>query len=767
MTKRISCRTCLWLILMVVLGNTAFSQIVRDSATVNLDEVVISGSKFAEKKKNIIQKIDIINSAAIRRTNAQNTGDLLLSTVNVFVQKSQQGGSSPVIRGFEASRVLLVIDGVRMNNAIYRSGHLQNVITVDQNMLDRIEVIQGPSSTLFGSDALGGAIHMITQQPKLSTSDKKRIVQSNAFARYSTANQEKSIHADVTMGSKKWGSLTSITFSDFGDMRMGANDKKGFEEFGTRKEYIQPYNGTTMDTVVRNSSIRKQFFSGYRQVDLMQKVLFKPNQKISHLLNVQHSTTGDVPRYDRLQDIRNGTLRFAEWYYGPQNRTLAAYQFKAEGLTGFFNELNSVASYQWIEESRITREYKRYDRRDARIENIGVVGFTFDARKKLLDDEIVTGIDLQLNDLSSKATRTNMMNGQISKLDTRYPDGNNTMNYAAGYIQHIHKFKSRKWVLNQGIRIQHVALRSNIVDNSFFQLPITRVNQLNWAATGNIGLVYSPNTQNTFKWGYASGFRAPNIDDLSKLFESSTAARQVVVPNPSIRPEYTHTLDLAYAFRVGQQFELEADVYYTRFNNAIVKAPFQLNGKDSIEYYGVNSQVLANQNVNRAYIWGGTLELRWKLNAHWKMIGNINWQEGRFLTDPSTTSAVFQRQPDGTYAVVRAKVTTKPLDHIPPAFGKWSLAYEHSKGYAELFVLFNGWKPLNVYNADGEDNAQYATAKGTPSWSTINLRSGYNLNKQMVLQFFIENILDRNYRYFASGFSAPGRNIGLAVRISL
>ena len=132
---------------------------------ISLEEVVISASNFAEKKKNIAQKIDVINAKTIALTNAQNTGDLLINTGKIFVQKSQQGGSSPVLRGFEASRVFLVIDGVRMNNAIYRSGHLQNVITSDQNSLSRVEVMYGPSSTIYGSDALGGIVHLITKSP--------------------------------------------------------------------------------------------------------------------------------------------------------------------------------------------------------------------------------------------------------------------------------------------------------------------------------------------------------------------------------------------------------------------------------------------------------------------------------------------------------------------------------------------------------------------------------------------------------------------------
>ncbi|NJN34367.1 MAG: TonB-dependent receptor plug domain-containing protein [Saprospiraceae bacterium] len=81
------------------------------------------------------------------------------------------------MRGFEASRVLLVVDGVRMNNLIYRSGHLQNAITVDQNMLDRVEVLFGTASTVYGSDALGGVVHFFTKKPLLNAQKRQRFFQ--------------------------------------------------------------------------------------------------------------------------------------------------------------------------------------------------------------------------------------------------------------------------------------------------------------------------------------------------------------------------------------------------------------------------------------------------------------------------------------------------------------------------------------------------------------------------------------------------------------
>lgn len=746
------------------------AQAIPDSSiqSKEMEEVVVSGSKFAEKKKNIVQRIDIISEKTIAKNNAQNMGDLLSSTGNIFVQKSQQGGSSPVIRGLEASRVLLIVDGVRMNNLIYRSGHLQNVITIDQNMLDRVEILNGPASTLYGSDALGGAVHMISKKPVLSTDSLKTLIKTNTFTRYSSANQEHTIHADINIGGKRFASLSSITYSDFGDMRIGSNDKKGFENFGTRPFYIEPYSkNTPYDTILKNPNDRIQRFSGYDQFDFTQKFLLQQNESISHLLNIQVSTSSDVPRYDRLQDVKGGLLRFASWYYGPQERKLFSYQLNIKSNKGPFDEYRTTVSYQDIEESRITREYKRYDRLDSRIERVKVAGLIMDAIKKYSKDEITTGIDIQVNDLSSSANRKNIINNEKTKLDTRYPDGKNKMSYAAAYVQHIHKFIPNKLILNQGIRIQFVSLRSNIIDNSFFRLPVTEMSQNNSSVTGNIGLAYHPSKSTSLKMGYANGFRVPNIDDLSKIFESNTAARQVVIPNPNIKPEYTHSIDLTFTQRIFSFAEIEGSFFYTNLSNAIVKAPFQLNGLDSIDYNGITSKVFANQNINKAQIIGASVSMNMRLNKQLLLQGAFNTIKGDFNVNPATTSIVYEQQADKTYTLVRKNVSSKPLDHIPPNYGRISLQYEGGKFDGELFMMFNGWKKLDRYNPDGEDNAQYATSMGTPAWQTMNFRIAYDIHPKLKIQFGLENILDINYRYFASGFSAPGRNAVISIRAKI
>jgi hemoglobin/transferrin/lactoferrin receptor protein len=548
---------------------------------------------------------------------------------------------------------------------------------------------------------------------------------------------------------------------------MGSNYPDKYPDFGRRSNYVASING--VDTVLLNEDDRVQKFSGYKQWDIVQKLLFKQNDKISHSLNFQLSNTNDVPRYDRLQDIRNfggsigTTLRYAEWFYGPQKRVLGAYELSATKL-GFLDALKANINYQDIEESRQTREFKRYDRFDSQVEKVKVFGITISGQKIMDNNELTVGADAQFNDVKSRATRINLMTGAISKIPTRYPDGKNKMNNFGIFAQHVYKFSNKKLVLNDGIRLQSINLQSNVIDNSFLNLPDTAVKQNNFAVTGNIGVVYTPATNTTIKSSISSGFRAPNIDDLAKIFESNTAARQVVVPNADIKPEYTYNFDLTLKQTIANRVTIELTGFYTLFRNAIIKAPYQLNGQDSIIYNGVNSQVLASQNVNKANLYGFSFDVTVDIIKGLRFYSTLSYTKGSFKTDASKTSSVYEKQPNGTYALVNKNVSSKPLDHVPPLMGKTTVSYQHKIFNTELYLLYNGWKNLDGYNADGEDNAQYATPDGMPCWVTLNWKANVNITKYLQVQIGAENILDRNYRCFASGFSAAGRNFLFGIR---
>jgi hemoglobin/transferrin/lactoferrin receptor protein len=706
-----------------------------------LKETIITANKFEENSRNVAQKVEILDSTTISQSLSNNTGSLLEQSGKVFVQRSQMGGGSPVLRGFEASRILLMVDGVRMNNAIYRTGHLQNVITIDDDILEKIEILYGPASTIYGSDALGGVVHFRTRKPIFSETNKL-YVKTNISGRYSSAYSEYTGHADINLGCKNFASLTSISYSDFGDLRQGSNRNPFYGDFGKRREYIETVNG--LDSIIANKDENIQKFSNYRQVDILQKFLFKQGSNSIHELNFQYSTSSNIPRYDRLTDTRNGSLRWAEWFYGPQERLMVSYQFRTKKLNGFFDQLLIGSNYQKIEESRMQRQYRK-DELEHRYENIDVIALNADLRKSSGKNELNIGIDGQFNFLKSTAFRKNVVTDERSGgLDTRYPDGNNSMHFAGVYVQHLFKIIPGKLILNDGARLNYVSLKSNFVDTSLLHLPFTEANQNNITFSANAGLIYLPDDKSKFTFNFSTGFRAPNIDDMAKVFESAGGA-QLVVPNPDLKPEQTYNFDLGLSRDFNDWMNISVSGFYTLFRNAIVLDRFTLNGSDSILYDGQITPVVANQNKARAFIYGFQGSVTLKPISALTLYSHITYTCGRYR------------------GVNNEEV---PMDHIPPVFGKTGIAYKFRFLESEIYALYNGWKHLSEYNPFGEDNLQYATTEGMPSWYTLNISATGTINKHLKVQLALENLFDQNYRVFASGISGAGRNLILKLKAS-
>ena len=700
-----------------------------------LEEVVFSASKFEEKRKDVPQQIQVIKARDIEFMNQQTTADVLQSTGNVFVQKSQMGGGSPVIRGFEANKVLMVVDGVRMNNAIYRGGHLQNIITMDNNTLEKVEVVSGPGSVVYGSDALGGVVHFYTKNPALADHDSALNIGSGAFLRTSTANKEKTGNIHFNIGLKKIGFFTSFTYSDFDDLRQGERRNPFYGGFGERNYYAARINNK--DSMVVNTKSAIQKYTGYQQYDFLQKVLFKPTAHQSHMLNLQYSTSSDIPRYDRLTEISKGVLRHAEWYYGPQKRLMAAYTLNLEKETFLYEHARFIAAYQDLEESRHNRNFNS-SKLNHRIENVNVITFNLDLSKELGKHELRYGLEFAHNSVNSSATLENINTGEKSPLDTRYPGGGSYMRSMAAYVTHTYEV-SPKFIVSDGLRYSFVQLESKFV-NTFFPFPFTEVRQASGALNGNLGFIYMPGKDWRFVLLGSTGFRAPNVDDLSKVFDSSPG--KVVVPNPNLKPEYTYNLELSTSKLISNQVKLEATGFYTWFANVLAIRPTTFDGKDSIDYDGTKSQVVAQSNQDKAYLYGGYVGMSTEISKIFSFGTSLNYTYGRVVTDTLDV----------------------PLDHIPPVYGRTYVSMKLKRFKGEFSVLYNGWKRLKDYSASGEDNQVYATPQGMPAWYTLNLRTSYQFNKYLQLQVALENILDQNYRVFASGVSAAGRNLVLTLR---
>jgi len=702
--------------------------LIMEPDETKIEEVLIIG-RNEKVKSGVLLQAEILTASDIAELEAQTPADLLEKNGSVFIQKSQMGGGSPVIRGFEANKILLILDGVRMNNAIYRSGHLQNAITVDEMVLEQAEVLFGPGSIIYGSDAIGGVLHFRTKTGKLSENLQ---LKPTVFSRIASANSEKTLHANVEYGAKKYSGIIAYTGSTYGDLKSGKNRDTAFPDFGKRPDYVHIENG--IDVLVKNEDEELQIGTGYTQHDFFGKLRYVPKEHLDFKLNLQYSTSSDVPRYDRLTERDGDGLKFAEWYYGPQNRFMASLNTKVKAEDHFFDELYFINSYQRIDEDRFSRNYAATDLEE-NFEDLHVFGSSLDLSKDLSEKlNLRTGAEIQFNALSSSASPS---------VFTRYPSGNNNMLIAGIYAKTAYAFTKRaEW--QTGIRYSYSRTKLLYNRDNFFEWPEYFYQGIE-NQTSNISFLSSL----SFNLGKVdlytnagSAFRAPNIDDLAK---TRVKADEISVPNPELKPERTWNAELGLGYEESN-FSIRMNGFYTFLKDAIVRNDFMLiDGSTTYLYNGFDLNVVANINANKASVYGVSFN------------GNLSLSEQlEFRTDLSLIKGKSYDAQD----------ISAPLGHIPPVYGKAEMSYQNSGLKTRLVYRFNGAKAIEDFGGS-VDNPELATIEGSLAWQTWNLYSSYHINDRYTLSFAIENIMDLHYRTFSSGVSGAGRNFILSAKATL
>ncbi len=718
-----------------------------------LDEIVLSASKGEEKRSRIAEYVAITSIEEIKKLAPQTSADLLANLPGIKVQKTQFGGGSPVLRGMEANRILLVVDGVRMNNAIYRSGHLQNSITISPNIIDRTEVIFGPSSVIYGSDALGGVIHYYTKTPKIN--DKKE-VNTAIYTRYSSVNNEFTTEGNIELRNKKWASYTSVSYSKFGELKMGKKRNHNYEDWGKIFNYSNNSNHFYNPESVVNPNVNTQKNTDYNQTDILQKVAIPLSNKSDLIFNFQYSSSSDIQRFDKLNENDGDELKYAEWYYGPQKRLLLSSQLKVNPEKKWIKRGTLTATYQNIKESRVQRQFSSLDRY-YRNENVDVLSLNGDFFVPITKDEtriLSYGIEVTHNKVSSDAfgktldVQNNTIVGFSNDftVQSRYPDGGSSYTSMASYANYRQDI-SKKVTLNTGLRFTNTRLKAKWIDDTFISLQDSNISLNNSATTATIGFAYKPSVEWQLNSVISSGFRSPNIDDVGKIREKSG---NVTVPNVNLRPEYAYNFETSILkYFNDKKFQSGINIYYTLLNNYITRDYMDNNNSSTLLYDGDEGHTVANVNKGNAYIFGSTVSFKGNLDQKWFARGSLTYTKGR------------------TYD------TKQPLSSIPPLFGMLEMGYEKDRFHVNLNWKFNEKKRIEDYNLiEGIDNVEQTPFNnntnsyyGNPSWNTFNFSLDFKLNNSIKFYLNIDNIFDIHYKEFASAISSAGRNFSISLLI--
>jgi len=733
-------------------------QIKRDFTTIflqykseRLNEVFLSAAMEDVERSRIAEEIAVFSNKDIQNAVPQTSADMLAKIPGVKVQKTQFGGGSPVLRGMEANRILLVVDGVRMNNAIYRKGHLQNSITVSPSMLDKTEVLFGPSSVVYGSDALGGVIHYYTRKPQTS---ERPNVNLEFLGRYSTVNNENTLSAAVELQFEKIASFTSVSHSKFGDLRMGNLRTHGFNDWGLQYEFSDNTDTYYNTEPVLNSDPSVQRNVGYQQTDLLQKLFIPLNKGNDLMFNLQYSSSSKINRFDKLTERRDDKLRFAEWYYGPQDRFLFSTQFNVVANKKWLDKGSFTAAYQNIKESRIDRKFDSFDR-SSKFEKVQVYSLNGDFTKNLdpnVRRNFGYGFEVAYNDVNStsKGEVLDVVGNEIIGVkdnyvvQTRYPDGGSSYLSSAVYASYRQDI-GKKSTLNTGLRLTNTVLTAKWIDTTYISLPDSDIRTMNTSVTLTAGYAYRPTEDWQVNGVLSSGFRSPNIDDIGKVREKNG---DVTVPNVDLEPEFAYNIEaglIKYFDDKKSYFGLTT--YYTLLNNYIVRAPFEINGQSQIIYDGELANVVANVNMGNAYLAGATMTFKGNLTNTWNTRASLTYTKGT------------------------AYDTNEPLSSIPPLFGNIELGYARNRVETGINIVFNTRKRADDYNiSEGIDNIEqtpYVLPEGeyygTPAWYTLNYYMRFKTSKYVDLLINVDNITDNHYKEFASAISAPGRNFSFTV----
>jgi hemoglobin/transferrin/lactoferrin receptor protein len=470
----------------------------------------------------------------------------------------------------------------------------------------------------------------------------------------------------------------------------------------------------------------------------MAKTRYQPNEVFDLVIAGHYSTTSNIPRYDRLIQARDSMPRYSTWEYGPQEWFLGSATANFNVRNDAWDRVQIIAGFQQFTESRIDRRYQNANRR-TREEMVNAYNLNFDFDKVINGKHtLYYGLEGVHNQVQSEATTTNLNTGISSSTATRYPDGGSYWTSAAAYITYKLDF-NKKLSFNTGLRYTYITMQSKFIDTTYYDFPYDEISLSTSALNGSfIGVTYKPNKKWNFSLNTASGFRAPNIDDLSKVFDSEPG--KVVLPNPELSPEYSYNTELSISRELSYKGKVELVGFYTYLVDAMVRRKSTFNGQDSIMYDGELSEVQMITNAGRAHIYGASLNLRANITRKIGLVQTFTWNVGRDLEKDV------------------------PLRHVAPAFGRSSVFFKSDKLRTEFFSQYNAWRHWDDLAPEEQGKPHLYTEDGTPAWFTINIRTAYQFNETLELSGALENILDQHYRPYSSGISAAGINFILALR---
>ncbi len=471
----------------VILSDSSLSiQVPLQPAVINLNKaVVVTAQRYETNQFDSPEAISVLTQKQLLQNPPRSTPEALMGLPGVWLQKTNHGGGSPFIRGLTGQQTLILIDGIRLNNATFRSGPNQYLNTIDPQSIAQIEVVRGSGSVQYGSDALGGVVQVLTKNPEFNNA---KPISGNAFVKYMSGGMEKSARAEMQYSSATIAVLGGIAWRDFGDIVAGGDIGK-----------LKP--------------------TGYTQLSGDIKARAKAGRNYLFTAAYQALNQEDVPVFHKIQ-LEN----FALNHMDPQNRKLAYVQAEAFYDNRIFKHIKLTTVLARSVEGRISQKNEATvltHEKDQINTKAAILTINSALSEKWTAQ---TGIEYYFDKVYSSREDKDVEKNQITPKRGLYPDGSTASNLA---IFTLHTLSLHKFTLAAGGRVNTfgITVSENVLGKSTINPS---------ALVGNFAVLYAIHPNHRITASVNTGFRAPNIDDMGTL---GIVDFRYEVPNTNLEPE--------------------------------------------------------------------------------------------------------------------------------------------------------------------------------------------------------------------------------------
>ena len=666
------------------------------------DEIIVTASRTEAKPFETAYITDVITSDDIQNRKLSRTmPEIFSSDPSVTVQKTSQGQGSPSIRGFTGFRNLLLIDGIRLNNSVFRDGPNEYWNTIDSFTIGRLEVVKGPASVLYGSDAIGGTVNVLTISP-----DQSKEFSARASERYATADSSNVVRAEVSYApDKSLRILAGGSGKDFNELlggeHTGAQPKTGYEEtdYDFKAEYL---------------------VNGQDKLVLAHQRVNQPDVWRTH------ATTSGIS----WQNTAIGTDK-ARYYNHQRQLTYLQYYKEDAGFLG--QQAKFSLSYHSQDEQLFRkRSNNKMERSGFDVNTLGVFA---QMERATSFGNLVYGAEFYRDNVDS-FSRKYLASGAIESIEIQGPVADDAAYDLIGvFIQDEYPLKS-SLNLTAGVRYTQASVDADKVKDPAIVTPTVIALSDRWNnLSGNLRLSYLPTEQWNIFGGVSQGFRAPNLSDLTRL--DIALSNEIETPSPNLKPENYVSIETGAKTDQGR-FSAQGAFFYTIINDMIVRY------QTGVTITGLNEVQKAN--VGDGSIYGFEFKADYSLDATWSIFGGAGSQRGQ--VDTYTSPGVKSRQ---------------PMTMIPPSMAVLGIRRTDvaDRWWAELETKMadrqDRLSPLDKLNT------QRIPPGGTPGYTIYNLRGGLNISRNFRASLGIENLGNRDYRIHGSGNNEPGRNVIIAL----